>query len=601
MPEVQQVSFRRNNLDKSTSPYLLQHADNPVWWQEWNGDTMKYAVETKKPLFVSVGYATCHWCHVMAAEAFSDRETADFLNENFVNIKVDREQRPDIDQFMMNFINRQTGSGGWPLNVFLTYDINPVYALTYAPLTDTASMYSFLKVAQKVFEFYNEKKSEIPEFIPLETKPEEAGENTLIRILSDYYDHENGGFGNKHKFPPHSTLLYLLYQLSIGESPSIRTMCMKTLDAMMLKGLNDHLQGGIFRYCVDPEWTIPHFEKMLYDQAMALWVYSLAYKVLGKEEYRHMSEKIVRCLQESFFSDVLFISAHDADTDHHEGSIYLWSIDQLREALDPDELVIFMEAYHITPSGNFMGSNHLIRKNEKSSGEIEEKLLTVRRKRLQPSADEKILSGLNSLTAAGMIHAARYLDNPVLEGKAAKLVTSIRNTFWRGHSLGHSMFRGKVQEQPFLYDASALLFAVTLLYETDDSWLDFMDDIAQYVLTFRENNTWIESKTADFPPVNASWFDHPIPSSISLTEMALARYNTLKGEYVEQTEYLQPFQSDFYNLHAMIRKGLFHIYTTHDVLDWDKLPVNSIQFRGEHEQDCYMGVCRPLNSYGKEK
>lgn len=588
------VTFRRNNLDKSLSPYLTQHASNPVWWQEWNSDTVKYVLATGKPVFASVGYSTCHWCHVMAAEAFSDEATASFLNENFVSIKIDREQRPDIDQFLMDFITRQSGGGGWPLNVFLTPDLRPLYALTYAPVRDTASMFSFLNVAQKVLSFYGQNKGTIPAFAPVANKPDVAGENSIIRILSDYYDPVNGGFGNNQKFPPHSTLLYLLYQLSVEESPSISSICKKTLDAMMLRGLNDHLQGGIFRYCVDPEWTIPHFEKMLYDQAMALWVYSLAYRVLGKESYRRMSEKIVRCLDESFTITGLFITGHDADTEHEEGSTYLWSFDQLKEILDNDEFRIFTDAYHITPSGNFDGMNHLIRVNDNPLDDIEEKLIELRRQRLQPAKDEKILSGLNALSAAAMIHAARYLNDPLLEGRAGKLVSRIKKTFWKNRSLGHSMFNCIVQEQPFLFDAAALLFAVTLLYENDDTQGGFMDELTAYILTFKEGDHWVESKPADFPTVYASWFDHPVPSTASMAEMALTRYNLLRDKDPEPDEYLQPFQSDFYNLNAMIRNGLFHVFTSGEILDWSRLPANSIQKRGNHEQDCYHGVCKPL-------
>ncbi len=594
--ETGPTSYRRNNLDKSSSPYLLQHTGNPVWWQEWSGDIVKYAFGAGKPLFVSVGYSTCHWCHVMASEAFSDQETADFLNGHFISIKVDREQRPDIDQYLMDFINRQTGSGGWPLNVFLTPSLRPVYALTYAPAKETSSMFSFLEIAKKVLDFYNKNRNDIPEFPAIGNKPAVVGENSLIRILSDYYDPANGGFGNNHKFPPHSTMLYLLYQMSVEESPSIRTICTKTLDAMMLRGLNDHLQGGIFRYCVDPEWTIPHFEKMLYDQAMSLWVFSLAFRLTGRDSYKKMSYKILRCLNESFDKGGLFISAHDADTDHLEGQTYLRDFDQMNELLSADELHSFAEIYNIGPMGNFKGSNHLIRKSELTLDDIEEKLLSERRKRKQPSTDEKVLSGLNALTAAAMVNAARYLDDPSLERKAARLVTRIKNTFRMGNSLAHSKFNNIIQEQQFLFDASALLLAVTLLYESDENWGDFMDKMAEYLQSFREGDKWIESKTPDFLPVYASWFDHPVPSSVSLAETALTRYKLLKGQDIGQAEYLQPFQSDFYNIHVMLRNGLFHVYTSRDILDWGKLPVNSIQARGEHEQDCYMGVCMPLNS-----
>jgi uncharacterized protein len=590
--------FRRNNLAASSSPYLVQHAGNPVWWQEWSLDVLSYAAAVNKPLFVSVGYSTCHWCHVMAAEAFSDKESADFLNEHFISIKIDREQRPDIDQFMMEFINRQTGSGGWPLNVFLTPSLRPVYALTYAPVKESSSMYSFINICRKVLEFYEQNTDKIPEFTIAASPPSVVGENSLVRILSDYYDPENGGFGNSHKFPPHSTLLYLLYQLGIGDSPSISTICTKTLDSMQLRGLHDHLQGGIYRYCVDPGWTIPHFEKMLYDQAMALWIYSLACRVTGRESYGRMAQKIIKCLEETFETNGLFISAHDADTDHHEGLTYLWSYDQLRENLAEDEFEKFASVYFISPGGNFEGMNHLLRKNDTPIDNIESRLLSIRKKRIQPSRDEKVLSGLNALTAIAMIHASRNLDMPVLEGRAAKLVKNIRKKFWSGNSLGHSAYRDQLQQQPFLFDAAALFYAVTLLCETDNDWTAFMEELAGYTESFRFEGKWIESKASDFPLVDASWFDHPAPSSVSLAETALTIYALHKGENLMPGEYRQPFQSDFYNTGMMIRNGMFHVFTSRDVMDWSKLPVNSVQVRGEHEQDCYMGVCSPLDGHG---
>ncbi len=588
--------FNRNNLDKSSSPYLLQHKGNPIWWQEWSDNLIRYAVKVNKPLFVSVGYATCHWCHVMAAEAFSDNKTAMYMNENFICIKVDREQRPDIDQFMMAFINKQNGRGGWPLNVFLTPELHPVFALTYAPVTTRDSMYSFLSVAEKVHDYFEKNMNAIPQFIPAEDQPTINDESTLVETLSKYYDPVNGGFGRGQKFPSHSTLLYLLYQLSIDDSPSIKTICTKTLDAIYMRGLNDHLQGGIFRYCVDPEWTIPHFEKMLYDQAMALWSFSLAYRVIGNPEYKTMANSIIRCLEESFEVDGLYISAHDADTDHSEGSTYLWSYDELKSVLLPEEFARFSESYYIEKTGNFEGLNHLVRKNGVPLKEIEEKLLSIRKTRKQPSDDDKILSGINALVAIAMIQSDRLLDRSDLERKAASVIRNILDRFWDGKSLAHSSFQKVLQKQPFLSDAGAMLTAISMLFEIDPSWHGLMNDFNLYLESFRENGKWVESKTNDFQTVYASWFDHPFPSGVSLAEMGLTRVALLKGEVIPFKEYRNPFQSDFYNLAAMIGNGLFHIYTTHEFIPWNLLPVNLLQVRGEHEQDCFMGVCSPLDT-----
>lgn len=589
--------IRRNNLDKSLSPYLLQHTGNPIWWQEWSDDLIRYALTNKKILFVSVGYTTCHWCHVMAAGAFSDRKTADYLNSNFICVKVDREQRPDIDQFLMDFINRQNGSGGWPLNVFITADLRPVYALTYASAESEDSTNSLLYIAKKVNEFCAENKDKIPPFYSVEHQPSIAEESSLLKVLSGYYDPEHGGFGTGQKFPPHSSLLFLLFQSGVGDSPSINTICIKTLDAMQARGLNDHLQGGIFRYCVDREWTIPHFEKMLYDQAMALWCYSLAYRVIGKESYRSMAEKILKCLDECFLSDGLYITGLDADTDHKEGKTYLWDYDELKNLLSAEEFKKFSDSYIVDPSGNFDGSIHLIRQNGSSLTGIEEKLLSVRKTRKQPQEDGKILCGINSLLAISLMQAARFLDRPDLVKVSSDIVLKVLNKFWNGKSLKHSYYKGEFQDLSFLFDAAALLTAISMLYEEDKSWTNQMNEMIPYLESFKEGNLWKESSASDFQTVYASWSDHPIPSSVSLAEMALTRIGLLTGKEPDFSDYREPFISDFYNITVMINKGLFHLFESAGKLSWNDLPVNSLKIEGNSETDCFMGTCSPL---GKE-
>lgn len=585
--------FKRNNLDKSISPYLLQHVSNPIWWQEWSSEIIQNAADQNKPLFVSVGYATCHWCHVMAAEAFSDIDTANFLNSHFICIKVDREQRPDIDQFLMQYLTAQSGNGGWPLNVFLTADLRPIHALTYAPAHSTGSQYSFLSIAKKVHEYFENNVDDITPFIAPEVQPPIAGEESLVKNLLSYYDPDYGGFGNAQKFPPHSTLLYLLYFLCAENNPHAEAICRKTLDAMRLRGLNDHLQGGIFRYCVDRQWTIPHFEKMLYDQAMALWCYSLAYKVLGENAYKKMAESIIRCLAECFADDGLFISAHDADTQHVEGATYVWGYKELEDSLGPDELKRFSEVYDIDQRGNFEGRIHLIRKNDVPLRDIEEKLLSLRKKRAQPSRDNKILCGINALTAIALIQAGRYLEKPELEEKAAQTIRRLIDLFWDGKALGHSYYNGAKQNQSFLFDAAALLTAISMLCETDASWNTLMTTMAAYVESFKEGEKWVESRAADFKQVFASWFDHPVPSSVSLAEMGLTRAALLMGKETRLKAYRAPYQADFFNVTVMMNNGLFHLISSKSTVVWSQLSPNSLQTRGEVETDCYRGTCRP--------
>ncbi len=590
MPE----QFNRNNLGTSSSPYLRQHAGNPIWWQDWSSETLAFAAAENKPLLVSVGYATCHWCHVMAREAFSDTETADYINSNFVSIKVDREQRPDIDQYMMNFIQAQTGGGGWPLNVFLTPELKPVHALTYAPVRTSGNRYSFLYIAQAVIEFLRSRGDSIMPFSPSEQEAPVADAERLTESLGEYFDREQGGFGASQKFPPHSTLLYMLYHLSVTPDETMNEMVTTTLDAMMMRGLNDHLQGGIYRYCVDHEWTIPHFEKMLYDQAMALWSYSLAHRLTGNEHYSTMAGKIVKSLDETFLHDGMYVSAFNADTDHMEGATYLWSMDELAALLTPEELEKFCDVYKITSGGNFEGLNHLIRKNHDPIDAIEAKLLAARLMRSQPSRDDKILSGLNALTAVALIQAGRHLGRPDLEAGAVTLVWNLLETFWDGSSLAHSCFDGVLQRHSYLSDAAAMLLAVTMLYETDESWGETMTSMAEYVRSFRDGDKWVESDADDFMKIYASWFDHPVPSAVSLAETALTRVALLTGDEVIQAIWRRPYQSDFYNINVLLSEDLFHLYTTRQPLPWSTIPVNSLQKRGEPETVCHNRSCTPF-------
>ena len=588
------TNLERNNLERSNSPYLQQHKDNPVWWQEWGSAALAAAAAQNKPLFVSVGYSTCHWCHVMAAEAFSDRDTADYLNRHFICIKVDRETRPDIDRFLMEFMQAQNGSGGWPLNVFLTPELRPVYALTYAPARASGGMQPLRVIAGKVLDYSNAHAHAIEPFELSSRPPQPAPEEGLASALLAGHDPLHGGFGPGPKFPPHSTLLFMLYRLGAEPHPGLERACRLTLDAMRRGGLHDHLQGGIFRYCVDREWTIPHFEKMLYDQAMALWCYALAHRVLGGEAYERMAAGLVRCLEETFAKGNLFATAFDADTGHHEGATYVWRRDEIRAALSDREFEVFSASYLLPETGNFAGTIHLARRNDLLLRDCEAKLLELRRKRPQPARDEKVLCGANALAACALIQAARSLDRPELEEKAARMTRELLGIFWDGTGLGHSLAGGTVQHQGFLSDAGALLLALTMLRESAADWDGDMNALAGYTVSFRREGRWIESSPADFQDVPAAWFDHPVPSSVSLASLGLARATVLHGGIPGRLEYLQPLQFDFFNIAAMFTQGFFHQVHSREALAWSRLPVNSIQVRGEPEADCFRGECRPL-------
>jgi hypothetical protein len=588
------MDLARNNLDRSSSPYLKQHRDNPVWWQEWSAEIVAAAAAQGKPLFVSVGYSTCHWCHVMAAEAFSDEATARFLNESFLCIKVDRETRPDIDQYLMRFAQEQNGSGGWPLNVFLTWDLRPLLALTYAPARPQRGMASLLLVAQRVLEYIRGHDREIVPFSLREEAPATAARELIGDGLLALFDSRHGGFGTDQKFPPHSTLLYMLYSQCVGPHAGLERACRLTLERMRRGGLHDHLQGGIYRYCVDREWTVPHFEKMLYDQAMALWWSALAARVLDDEAQARMAAGVVRCLEETFALDGLFAAAFDADTGHREGATYLWDIGEIEAVLTPEEFSGFQRSYLLAAGGNVHGAVHLARQDDRPLPAAEEKLLARRRLRPQPGRDDKLLCGSNALVACALIQAARLLDRPAWEERAAGVVRRLLEVFWDGRRLAHCLSAGTLQRQEFLEDATALLLALTMLREGDDGWAGVLTRLEAYVSSFRRQGRWLASAAADFREIDASWFDHPLPSPVSLAALGLARAAVLRGDAPEALEYRRPHQSDFYNVAALFANGLFHQVHAPRLIPWAKLPANSIQVRDARESDCYDGACRPL-------
>lgn len=587
--------FTQNNLSGSTSSYLQQHKDNPVWWQEWSKDALAYARKEDKIIFVSIGYSTCHWCHVMAQEAFSNKEVAAFLNANFVSIKVDREQRPDIDQYAMAFISSLGGQGGWPLNIFLTHDLRPIHALTYAPVESHYSMPAFIDILTQIKKASDDQKDNIGPFVLTRTKFAEIRDEELIKPLWDAFDRVCAGFGAGMKFPPHCTMLFMLYDYEANKENMLQAMITRTLDRMLTSGLCDHLQGGFFRYCVDREWMIPHFEKMLYDQALLLWQYSLAYHVFKKEEYKIAANKIVQCLEGTFEQDSLYVSGHDADTDHVEGATYLWTYDEIVWILTPEELTQFMAVYDISQGGNKEGKNHLVKIKNVDISAIEAKLLKARKKRRQPFVDSKIVTSWNCLLGAGFIQAYRYLDNEALLRKAKDIFRRLLECNCRGDKIYHSSMDAHVQQEGFLQDYAAMLLFLTYLHEETGEYLDEMDRFYSKVKEYRTDNDWIESFHDDFLQVPAENFDHPVPSSVSMAELALLRADLLHRRTYTLGHFSEPLARDFYNIAALVRNGLFHIMEAPDMMAFCRLPGNTIQVRGKEYIDCYGHACKIIS------
>lgn len=560
-------------------------------------------------MLISIGYATCHWCHVMAKEAFSNNEIAAFLNEHFVCIKVDREQRPDIDQYFMAFLVEQQGHGGWPLNVICTSDANPFIGLTYVPITPQYGMPVFLDILKYAISASGQKKDHPDKFLIEQHVPPSVEERELVIAYKNNFNAQQGGFSSGPQFPPHNTLLFLLHYSQTVRNESIKeellAMVEKTLNVMATRGLQDHLQGGFYRYCIDEDWTIPHFEKMLYDQAMLLWGYSAAYKIFEKQEYKIVADKIVKCLEETYQDndeatgkDRLYYSGHDADTVHEEGATYVWSKKELQEILSPKEFLQFSNLYIISESGNFEGKNHLLKKNLNSLPEIEQKLLNERKKRAQPFVDKKKITSWNALAGIGLLMHWRTTGKKDSKEKAQQLYAALLKKHFIANKLSHSSLGQQLQSQEFLEDNAAVLLLATYLYEEDFSQAlkKEVEVFSSLVHSFqKKDKQWRESSNSDFQEVPGKAYDHPTPSSISLATYALARAEFLLGKEEstssEHISYKPALAYDFFNLATLFSKGKFHMIYAPSPISWSKLSLHSIQAFGKRSQDCYQGKC----------
>jgi len=486
-----------NRLIFSHSPYLLQHAQNPVNWREWGDEAKEEAQQRNLPLFVSIGYATCHWCHVMAHESFEDGEVADILNHAFVPVKVDREQRPDLDEFCMTACQTMTGSGGWPLNCFLKPDGSPFYALTYLPKEPRRGMPGFLTLLENIAQVWQHKPDSVdrnatalmdalqrlnvppqPErFMTLPELSRQAGD-TLRRI----YDQQHGGFGSAPKFPMPP---YLLYSLRSNDT-ALRDMALHTLRAMRQGGIWDHLAGGIHRYSTDRHWLVPHFEKMLYDQALVAYVSLEAYQLTSDSQYYEMAESLLEfTLQELTAPQGGFYCGLDADSEGREGACYVWRRQEL-ETLLGNDTDLFCDCYGVTDEGNFeiAGENVLYQAqtiealataHNRSVTDVDERLkhcshilLTTRRQRDQPLRDIKIITAWNGLMIAALARGAAITGKQHWLGAARKaadfIVTSLvapDGRLLRSYLLTPAPIRG------FLEDYACLAWGHLELYRAE--------------------------------------------------------------------------------------------------------------------------------------
>jgi uncharacterized protein YyaL (SSP411 family) len=411
-----------NRLANETSPYLLQHKDNPVDWYPWGEEALGRARAEDKPLLVSIGYSACHWCHVMERESFEDAETAALMNESFVCVKVDREERPDVDAIYMDAVQAMTGHGGWPLNAFLTPDGVPFYAGTYFPPQPRQGMPAWSQVLDAIAHAWVEQRAEIVESsrrivdrlrvtATLEAPDAEVAPAELdaaVAGLRRSYDAEYGGWGSAPKFPSASLIEFLLRR---GE----RQMALHTLRRMAGGGMYDQVGGGFARYSVDQRWIVPHFEKMLYDNALLARAYLHAFQLTREPLFERVTrETLDWALRELRQDEGGFASALDADSEGVEGRFYVWRLDEVRAALDPELAETAIEHFGLTEAGNFEGANIPVRAtaDPERLGEIKAALLAVRGQRVWPGLDDKRLTAWNALMIAALADAGAALDEP---------------------------------------------------------------------------------------------------------------------------------------------------------------------------------------------
>ena len=507
-----------NRLADTNSPYLLQHKDNPVDWYPWGEDAFEKARAEDKPIFLSVGYSTCHWCHVMEDESFEDPEVAEAMNEAFVSIKVDREERPDIDSLYMTVCQMMNGNGGWPLTVLLTPDKKPFYATTYLPKKGRFGRMGMMDLIPRVQQLWNGQREKLlSEAEKVTSKMENASvlgptddrldASTLddaFEQLAGRFDPTHGGFGDAPKFPSPHNLLFLLRYALRAETNQALSMVETTLDQMRLGGIFDHVGHGFHRYSTDQRWLLPHFEKMLYDQALLVMAYTEAYQVTGKATYaKTIGDTLDYVLRDLRDSAGGFYSAEDADSltetgEVEEGAFYVWSIDAVRDVLDEDLADLVIEAYNLAPDGNYAdestrqktGTNilHLTQPLDAMASargmptealrdrleSAREQLARRRERRPRPRLDDKVLTDWNGLMIAALSKAARALDQPAYADVAARAATFLLETLRDDEGrLLHRYRDGDAAIRAHLDDYAYLIWGLIELYQAtfDAEWL----------------------------------------------------------------------------------------------------------------------------------
>ncbi len=568
-------SRKPNRLISEKSPYLLQHAYNPVDWYPWGDDAFSRAKQEDKPIFLSIGYSTCHWCHVMAHESFEDPAVAEAMNDAFICIKVDREERPDIDQVYMAISLMMTGRGGWPLTIIMTPDKRLFFAATYIPKSGRFGQMGMKELIPTIKRLWTNQRGELlssADTIIDNLKNAQAGEDrergvitgqkldasTLAEAysgLSITFDIQNGGFGTAPKFPtPHNLLFLLRYWLRSRDASALQ-MVETTLEAMRIGGIFDHIGFGFHRYSTDAGWFIPHFEKMLYDQALLIMAYAEAYQATRKEDYARTASEIIEYVLRAMTSlEGVFYSAEDADSEGEEGKFYLWTTDELKQLMDKEEYSLFAKVFDIRDAGNFEKGRNILRMRasledtasvigmpeEELRSKLEDmrqRLLAAREKRDSPAKDDKILTDWNGLMIAALAEAAQIFDKPRYAEAAKKAADFILQKMRKSDGRLLHRYKDEAGIAGNLDDYAFLIWGLTELYEAvfDDQYLkvalELNREMIEHFWDEASGGLYFTPNDGELLPVRQKEiYDGAVPSGNSVAMLNLLKLSHLIGD-----------------------------------------------------------------------
>ena len=552
-----------NHLANEQSPYLLQHADNPVDWYPWGKEAFKKARELDRPIFLSIGYSTCHWCHVMEHESFEDDSVAKLLNDSFISIKVDREELPEIDHVYMSVCQAMTGGGGWPLTIVMTPAKEPFFAGTYFPKDKRGGRSGLFQILPMIADAWNSKRQDIMTSVgqvknyldQLNSKP--AGNNFSTELINRAYDQfrngfdeEYGGFFRAPKFPsPHNLIFLMRYHHSFDNKIAL-DMATKTLKQMRLGGIYDHIGFGFHRYSTDRHWLVPHFEKMLYDQAMIAMAYTEAYHITGEDIFAQTAREIFTyVLRDMTASEGGFFSAEDADSEGEEGKFYIWTEQEIKEVLGEDYGKEFNDIFSITTPGNYRDESsgketrlnipHLKNYNTNGSNEFEsarEKLFNIREKRIHPLKDDKILTDWNGLMIAALAKAAIVLNEPVYLDAAEKAAEFVLHSISKGERLLKRYRNGVAALDAHLDDYAFMAWGLLELYEATfatkylSQSLDLMNIMVEDFWDDKNGGFFLGSDQSEKLIVRSKTaYDGAIPSGNSVAVMNMVKLTRITG------------------------------------------------------------------------